>query len=108
MNSNALIKEYCKELRLGKNLYENYSKIQAADFADFLAQLLKLEIENREVTRRNRNLNAAGFDVIKTFEGYSFNNIQLPKAINIDELNKTSFIDKKEILNFRYLLLDTF
>ncbi|MFL0245590.1 IS21-like element helper ATPase IstB [Candidatus Clostridium stratigraminis] len=98
MDSDTLIKEYCKELRLGKNLYENYSKIQAVDFAVFLAQLLKLEIENREVTRRNRNLNAAGFDVIKTFEGYSSNHIQVPKAIDIDELKKTNFIAKKENL----------
>ncbi|AOT69823.1 hypothetical protein [Geosporobacter ferrireducens] len=63
MNSDALIKHYCKELRFGRNLYENYSKIQAMDYADFLAQLLKLELENRELTRKNRNLKAAGFDV---------------------------------------------
>jgi hypothetical protein len=29
MNSDILIKQYCKELRLGKNIYENYSKISA-------------------------------------------------------------------------------
>lgn len=60
MNSDELIKEYCKELRLGKNLYENYSKIKAAYYADFLVNLLKLEMEHREVARRNRNLSAAG------------------------------------------------
>ena len=98
MNSDELVKQYCKELRLGKNLYENYAKIQASNYADFLAQLLRMEIEHRDVTRRNRNLNAAGFDVIKTFESYSFNHIQIPKAINTDELKKASFIDKKENL----------
>jgi hypothetical protein len=36
MNSDILIKQYCKELRLGKNIYENYSKISATDYADFL------------------------------------------------------------------------
>lgn len=54
MSFDDLIKQYCKELRLGKNLYENYSKIIASDYADFLAQPLKLEIEHREVIRRNR------------------------------------------------------
>lgn len=98
MNSDDLIKEYCKELRFGKNLYENYNKIVAADYADFLAQLLKLEIEHREITRRNRNLNAAGFDVVKTFEEYIFDHIQIPKAIDLDELKKATFIDKKENL----------
>lgn len=29
MNSDELIKQYCKELRFGRNLYDNYSKIQA-------------------------------------------------------------------------------
>lgn len=98
MNSDELVKQYCKELRLGKKLYENYTKIQSTDNADFLAQLLRMEIEHREVTRRNRNLNAAGFDVIKDFENYSFNHIQIPKALEIEELKKTSFIDKKENL----------
>src|SRR5690606_7786730 len=98
MNSDKLIKEYCKELRLGKNLYENYSKIKATDYADFLAQLLKLELEHRDVTRRTRNLKSAGFDVIKTFENYSFSHIQIPKAIEIDDLKQANFIDKKQNL----------
>ena len=98
MNTDALIKQYCKELRFGKNLYENYSKIQANDYADFLAQLLKLELDNRELTRKNRNLRAAGFDVIKTFEGYSFSQIQIPPALDIEQLKTASFIDKKENL----------
>lgn len=98
MNSDTLIQEYCKELRLGKNLYENYSKIQAASHADFLAQLLELELRHREVTRRNRNLNAAGFDVVKTFEDYSFNHIQIPKSINAEELKDAEFIGRKENL----------
>lgn len=98
MSSDILVKQYCKELRLGKNIYENYSKIEAGDHADFLAQLLKLEIDNREVTRKNRNLKAAGFDVIKTFEGYSFNHIQIPKALDIELLKRAEFIDNKENL----------
>ena len=35
MNSDVLIKQYCKKLRLGMNFYENYSKISAADHDDF-------------------------------------------------------------------------
>lgn len=96
--SDMLVKQYCKELRLGKNIYENYSKIEAIDHGDFLAQLLKLEIENREITRKNRNLKAAGFDVIKTFENYSFSHIQIPKALDIELLKKAAFIENKENL----------
>lgn len=98
MNTDALIKNYCKELRFGKNIYENYSKIEAADFGDFLAQLLKMEIDHRELSRKNRNLKSAGFDVIKTFEGYEFGNIQIPNAISIEELKRGTFIDRLENL----------
>ena len=98
MNSDVLIKHYCKELRLGTSFYENYAEIQATDFGDFLAQILKREAENREVVRRNRNLKSAGFDVIKTFEDYVFKDIQIPQAIGIDDLKAGGFIDKLENL----------
>ena len=77
MNNDELIKEYC---------------------GDFLAQLLKLEIDQREISRKNRNLKSAGFDLIKTFEGYSFNNIQMPQTIDIEELKSVDFINRKENL----------
>ncbi|WP_027630041.1 IS21-like element helper ATPase IstB [Ruminiclostridium cellobioparum] len=98
MSSDALIKHYCKELRFGKNIYESYSKIAAADFGDFLAQLLKLELDHRELTRKNRNLKSAGFDVIKTFEGYEFGDIQIPGSVSLEELKSGSFIEKLENL----------
>jgi len=98
MNSDALIKQYCKELRFGRNIYDNYSKIDAVDFPDFLAQLLKLEIDHRELTRKNRNLKAAGFDVIKTFQDYEFGNIQIPSSINVEEMKTGSFIERLENL----------
>jgi DNA replication protein DnaC len=98
MNSQELIKDYCKILRFGRNIYDNYSKIEAVDYGDFLAQLLKLEIEHRELSRKNRNLKAAGFDIIKTFENYDFNDIQIPPAIDVAEIKDGSFIDKLENL----------
>lgn len=98
MNSDELIKHYCKELRLGKNIYESYLKINATDFRDFLAQLLKTEAEHRELTRKNRNLKSAGFDVIKTFEGYEFKDIHIPNTIDIEELKTGAFIEKLENL----------
>lgn len=98
MSSDALIKHYCKELRFGKNIYESYLKIDAADFGDFLAQLLKMELDHRELTRKNRNLKSAGFDVIKTFEGYEFGDIQIPGSVSLEELKSGSFIEKLENL----------
>jgi len=98
MTSDMLIKQYCKELRIGMNIYNSYSKIIATDHADFLAQLLKMELDHRELVRKNRNLKSAGFDVIKTFENYEFEHIQIPSAINIEELKTGIFIDRLENL----------
>lgn len=98
MNNDELIRQYCKKLRWGSSLHKNYKEIESLDHADFLAQLLKLEIDQREISRKNRNLKSAGFDVIKTFEGYSFNNIQMPKTIDIEELKSIDFINKRENL----------
>lgn len=98
MHNDELIKEYCKQLRLGSSIHRNYSSIQAIDTADFLAQLLKLELEQREISRKNRNLKGAGFDVIKTFNGYNFNNIQIPQALDVEELKKADFVSRKENL----------
>lgn len=50
MSSDALIKHYYRELQFEKNIYESYSKIDAVDFGDFLAQLLKMELDHRELT----------------------------------------------------------
>jgi len=98
MNSDELIQRYCKRLRWGKSIYDNYLKIETTDTTDFLVQLLKLEIEHRELSRKNRNLKSAGFDVIKTFDGYEFSDIQIPNAITIDEIKSAAFIDKLENL----------
>lgn len=98
MNCDTLIKQYCKELRFGRNIYENYSTIKADNFADFLVQLLKMELDHREISRKTRNLKSAGFDVIKTFENYEFSDIQIPSAITVDELKTGAFIDRLENL----------
>ena len=98
MSNDDLIKQYCKELRFGRNIYENYSTIQADNFADFLVALLKMELEHRELSRKTRNLKAAGFEVIKTFEDYAFSDIQIPGAISIEEVKTGTFIDRLENL----------
>lgn len=57
-----------------------------------------MEVIEREVNRKNRLIKQAKFDVIKTFENYSFENIQMPQSIDIENLKTASFIDSKENL----------
>jgi len=76
------IKEHCLSLKLGARIYENYQKIKEKTNEEFLEKLLRNEVEAREINRKNLLLKTANFDVVKTFENYSFNEIEIP--INID------------------------
>lgn len=94
-----LIKEYCKRLKIGQCIAENYQDIQAKNQEEFLVKLLELELEHREITRKNRFLHQAHFDIIKTFEDYELNDVQIPVSITLEDiLNPQLIIERKENL----------
>jgi DNA replication protein DnaC len=86
----------CKRLHFGSNLVAQAKKIKAADHLDFLLQLFTAELDERDRKRRNAYQKAAKFDLIKTFEGYTFEDIQFPAALSPDDL--LSFIPRRENL----------
>ena len=92
------IKEHCAVLKLGSRMAENYKKIEAETNEEFLEKLLRLEVEARETNRKNSLLKTAKFDVVKTFENYSFDEIEIPASIDIEDIKSSSFIDVKENL----------
>lgn len=93
-----MIKEYCKKLKIGRTFYIDYKDIEAASNQEFLLRLLEIELTNREITRKKRLLKTAGFDVLKTFQDYSFEHIEIPKSIDLKELIAAEFIQNKENL----------
>lgn len=93
-----LIKDYCKQLRWGNSLVKNYSCIEADTHEEFPARLLEMELKTREAHRKNRCLKQASFDVIKTFHGYSFDHIEIPTSIPIDDLKTAKLLERKENL----------
>lgn len=93
-----IIADYCKQLRLGSSIVQNYPDIVAETNEEFLAKLLEMELKEREVTRKNRYLKQANFDVFKTFQGYDFDDIEIPASISIEELKAAAFIEKQENL----------
>lgn len=92
------IKKYCKQLKLGTNMVKNINTIQADSHEEFLEKILEIEVKQREIVRKNRYLKQAGFDVIKTFENYTFDQIEIPATIEIDELKNAEFVKRKENL----------
>ncbi len=59
---------------------------------------MEIEVRHREISRRNRYLKQAGFEIIKTFENYKFDQIEIPETISIEELKSADFIKRKENL----------
>ena len=54
-----LIDEYCRALKLGSRIVQNYVHIQAETHEEFLAKLLSMELEARERNRKNLLLKQA-------------------------------------------------
>ena len=94
----TMIKEYCKKLKIGRTFYMDYKDIQAASNEEFLLRLLEKEVANREIIRKKRLLKNAGFDVLKTFQNYTFDHIEIPKSISLEALTTAGFVQNKENL----------
>ena len=86
----------CKKLRIGSNLVARAKEIKAKTHLDFLLELLNSELEERERKRRNAYQKAAKFELIKTFEKYTFQDIKFPAGLSPDDLTHVSFIPRRE------------
>jgi DNA replication protein DnaC len=88
----------CKNMKLGSGLVAKAKKIKNKSNLDFLLELFTQELEDRDRRRRNAYQRAANFDIIKTFENYTFEDIKFPSGISADDLMATSFIPRRENL----------
>jgi DNA replication protein DnaC len=90
------LRDVCKKLKLGQSIVENAKTITAETHAEFLAKLFTKELEERDIKRRNAYIKTASFDVEKTFEKYTFEDIKFPKSLSPDDLKSVTFIPKRE------------
>ena len=65
---------------------------------EFLHDALLAEITHREENHKARLVKRARFPVYKTFEGYNYNNVQLPPALLKEDLENVDFIGSKQNL----------
>ncbi|NLY74893.1 MAG: ATP-binding protein [Firmicutes bacterium] len=91
----SMIEACCKQLKIGSTFYKGYQNIKADTHEQFLLELLKRELENREIVRKNRLLKTANFDVVKTFQGYTWDQIQIPPSISIEDIKAAKFVEQK-------------
>ena len=94
----AEIAEYCRRLRLGKNIALISDQIEAESHQEYLLKVLKEELAYRESKMKNRLIKQAGFYTLKTFEGYCFDEIKLPAELSVADLKEANFISKKKNL----------
>lgn len=85
----------CKELRLGRNIADMSSRIQEENNQKYLLRLLKSEIDNREIARKNKLIKNAGFYSIKNFKEFRFGEVTLPDGVTPEYLENCEFINTK-------------
>lgn len=91
----AMIEACCKQLKIGSTFYKGYKDIKADTHEQFLLELLRKELGNREIIRKNRLLKTANFDVVKTFQGYIWDQIQIPPSISHEDIKAVKFVERK-------------
>jgi DNA replication protein DnaC len=94
----TLLTEYCKKLHLGSNIVANAKSLSMENNIAFLTELFKIELDNREMKRKNTYIKQANFDIKKTFQDYTFEGIQIPSTITANDIMGVEFINKKENL----------
>jgi DNA replication protein DnaC len=92
------IAECCRRLRLSRNIAAVCDQVEADSYQEYLLKILKQEVLYRETTRKNRLIKQAGFYALKTFHGYSFDEIRLPAELSVNELKEAAFISEKKNL----------
>jgi len=88
----------CKELRLSTTFAENALSLSGTTPQEYLLSVLRAEIDYRNTKRKKMHLKQAGFDNIKTFEGYDFNKIIIPNTTSIDGIKSLDFMERNENL----------
>lgn len=93
MNNDSIL-ELCKQLKLA---YVNDLIASSADnLKDYIYKLLAAEIEGRKRAKLSKLLKDSNIPHIKTFEGYSFDEIVFPSSCNRDRLLSLEWISNKE------------
>ena len=92
------IYEYCKQLRLSTTFASNAISTTGNTNQEYMLEILKTEVEYRDTKRKNLHLKQAGFDNIKTFENYRFEDIEIPVSLTIDLLKHADFLSRTENL----------
>lgn len=94
------IEQYMRTLKLS-GMAKEWRTISYKTSEQYITDLLKLELHEREVNRINRMIKTAGFRVMKTLDDFIWSqSIELPAGLTRDYMTTLQFIPAKENLIF--------
>lgn len=94
------IEQMLRQLKLG-GLAKAWRDVEYSNTEQYVTDLLKLELHEREVNRINRMVKTAGFRVLKTLDDFIWNpGISLPQGLTRDYMIHLDFLPPKENLIF--------
>lgn len=93
-----MIRDICRELRLGSYMSEIYQTIVADDTEEFLLKVLSQTLHNRQMERRKRNIRQAQFDLEKGLDTFDFTNLTIPESMTKEELISCEFVQNRQNL----------
>ncbi len=93
-----LLIKACRKLHFGSAFIAKAKEIKANTHLDFLLALFTAEVEERNRKRRNAYMKAAKFEILKTFEKYTFKDIKFPAALTADDILNLTFVPRRENL----------
>lgn len=91
----AQIADCCKELRLSRNIAEMSCILKSENNQEYLLNILKAEVEHREISRKENLIKKAGFYTMKAFDTFRFDEVTLPAALTAESLKSLEFINSK-------------
>ena len=89
-----------RQVKLG-GMAKGWRSVSFIDTEQYVADLLKLELQEREANRINRMVKTAGFRVMKTLDEFIWNTaIELPSGLTQEYMEGLRFLPNKENLIF--------
>ena len=94
------IEQAMRQLKLG-GMAKGWREVEFQDREQYVSDLLRLELREREANRINRMVKTAGFHVLKTLDEFAWSSqIALPRGLTREAMEHLKFLDAKENLVF--------
>jgi len=94
------LEQMMRQVKLG-GMAKEWRSVQFENTEQYVTDLLKLELKEREANRINRMVKTAGFRVLKTLDDFVWTPaIELPSGLTAEHMEDLHFLMPKENLIF--------